>query len=195
MDIPFIVQVAFIVAIAVVAIKLIIDNAINKVFARIDSREAARIAEEVRAENAQIQRPRRQEELDALKRLADDDAEILLERDDQGWYATISGVRSKLSYPDGAARLWIQADLLQRFPRARFDLAVEQPCEIGPCPVPIRCQFVLWRIAKSLICRVSSVVEQRFCKPQVVGSNPTPGTNKISVQPGHIGDRSYLRHG
>jgi hypothetical protein len=29
--------------------------------------------------------------------------------------------------------------------------------------VPIRCQFVLWRIAKSLICRVSSVVEQRFC--------------------------------
>jgi hypothetical protein len=29
--------------------------------------------------------------------------------------------------------------------------------------VPIRCQFVLWRIAKSLICRVSSVVEQRSC--------------------------------
>ena len=33
--------------------------------------------------------------------------------------------------------------------------------------------------AKSLICRVSSAVEQRFCKPQVVGSIPTPGTNLI----------------
>jgi hypothetical protein len=42
--------------------------------------------------------------------------------------------------------------------------------------VPIRCQFVLWRIAKSLICRVSSVVEQRFCKPLVGSSNLSPGT-------------------
>jgi hypothetical protein len=37
MDIPFIVQVALIVAFAVLAIKLIIDNAINKVFARLSS--------------------------------------------------------------------------------------------------------------------------------------------------------------
>jgi hypothetical protein len=28
------------------------------------------------------------------------------------------------------------------------------------------------------ICRVSSAVEQRFCKPQVGGSRPSPGTNK-----------------
>src|SRR5215475_4119953 len=100
MDIPFIVQVAFIVAIAVVAIKLIIDNAIDKVFVRIDAREAARVEEEVRAENARIQRNRRQRELDALKSLGDDDAEILLECDKQGWYATISGVKTKLSYPN-----------------------------------------------------------------------------------------------
>jgi hypothetical protein len=30
--------------------------------------------------------------------------------------------------------------------------------------------------AKSLICRVSSVVEQRFCKPLVGSSNLSPGT-------------------
>jgi hypothetical protein len=120
MDIPFIVQVALVAAAAVWAIKLIIDRAIDKVFARIDAREAARIEEEVRAENANIRSVRRQEELDALKRLAGDDAEILLQHDDQGWYATISGVKSKLSYPNDAAQLWVQADLLQRFPRARF---------------------------------------------------------------------------
>jgi hypothetical protein len=28
-----------------------------------------------------------------------------------------------------------------------------------------------------MACRVSSVVEQRFCKPLVAGSNPAPGTN------------------
>jgi hypothetical protein len=49
----------------VLAIKLIIDRAIDKVFARIDAREAARIEEEVRAENANIRSVRRQEELDA----------------------------------------------------------------------------------------------------------------------------------
>jgi hypothetical protein len=70
MDIPFIVQIASIVAIAVVAIKLIIDRAIDKVFERIDAREAARIDEQIRAENANIQSARRQEELDSLKRLA-----------------------------------------------------------------------------------------------------------------------------
>jgi hypothetical protein len=32
--------------------------------------------------------------------------------------------------------------------------------------------------AKSLICRISSVVEQRFCKPLVGGSNPPSGTSK-----------------
>jgi hypothetical protein len=74
MDIPFIVQVAFIAAIAVLAIKLIIDRAIDKVFARIDLREAARIEEEVRVENERIKRAKREEELDALKRLGDDDA-------------------------------------------------------------------------------------------------------------------------
>jgi hypothetical protein len=44
-------------------------------------------------------------------------------------------------------------------------------------PVPIRCQFVLCSHAKPLICRVSSVVEQRFCKPLVGSSNLSPGTN------------------
>jgi MFS family permease len=29
--------------------------------------------------------------------------------------------------------------------------------------------------------RVSSVVEQRFCKPLVGGSNPSPGTSKIEL--------------
>jgi hypothetical protein len=28
-----------------------------------------------------------------------------------------------------------------------------------------------------VFCRVSTVVVQRFCKPKVVGSNPSPGTN------------------
>src|SRR5689334_25360766 len=32
-------------------------------------------------------------------------------------------------------------------------------------------------VRKSLICRVSSVVEQRFCKPLVGSSNLSPGTN------------------
>ena len=32
---------------------------------------------------------------------------------------------------------------------------------------------------KSLICRVSSVVEQRFCKPLVGSSNLSPGTNGL----------------
>src|SRR5262249_7887650 len=36
------------------------------------------------------------------------------------------------------------------------------------------------RSCKPLICRVSSVVEQRFCKPLARGSNPLPGTNKIN---------------
>jgi hypothetical protein len=34
------------------------------------------------------------------------------------------------------------------------------------------------RPRKSLTCRVSSVVEQRFCKPLVAGSNPAPGTKR-----------------
>ena len=33
---------------------------------------------------------------------------------------------------------------------------------------------------KSLICRVSSVVEQRFCKPLVGSSNLSPGTNRLA---------------
>ncbi len=42
-----------------------------------------------------------------------------------------------------------------------------------------------WRIRprphrKCPFCRVSSAVEQRFCKPLVRGSNPLPGTNKIN---------------
>jgi hypothetical protein len=36
--------------------------------------------------------------------------------------------------------------------------------------------------------RVSSAVEQRFCKPQVVGSNPTPGTNLIN----HLADILWM---
>jgi hypothetical protein len=121
MDIPFIVQVAFIVAIAVLAIKVIIDNAIDKVFARIERKAAARVEEQVRAENARIQRQRREGELNALKSLGDDNAEILLEWDKQGcWYATISGVKTKLSYPKDTHPLSIEADLLKRFPRARF---------------------------------------------------------------------------
>jgi hypothetical protein len=62
--------------------------------------------------------------------------------------------------------------------------------------VPIRCQFVLWRIAKSLIRRVSSVVEQRFCKPQVVGSNPTPGPNEakcLAAENKEVGKRKMAR--
>ena len=43
--------------------------------------------------------------------------------------------------------------------------------------MPIRCQFVLQEKAKPLICRVSSVVEQRFCKPLVGSSNLSPGTS------------------
>jgi hypothetical protein len=54
--------------------------------------------------------------------------------------------------------------------------------------VPIRCQFVLWRIAKSLKCRVSSVVEQRFCKPLVGSSNLSPGTNGSGRRIRAVGD-------
>ena len=39
-------------------------------------------------------------------------------------------------------------------------------------------QSAFTKPSKSLICRVSSVVEQRFCKPLVAGSNPAPGTIK-----------------
>src|SRR5690349_21973794 len=42
---------------------------------------------------------------------------------------------------------------------------------------------------KSLICRVSSVVEQRFCKPLVGSSNLSPGTNGL----GHPRDASLDR--
>jgi hypothetical protein len=42
--------------------------------------------------------------------------------------------------------------------------------------------FVLLREQKMRVftgyCRVSSVVEQRFCKPLVGGSNPSPGTSR-----------------
>ncbi len=41
---------------------------------------------------------------------------------------------------------------------------------IAPCSQP-----------KLLKCRVSSAVEQRFCKPLVAGSNPAPGTNFLST--------------
>ncbi len=34
--------------------------------------------------------------------------------------------------------------------------------------------------AKSLICRVSTGVVQRFCKPKAGGSNPSPGTSPLS---------------
>src|SRR5215470_2557513 len=36
------------------------------------------------------------------------------------------------------------------------------------------------------LCRVSSVVEQRFCKPLVGGSNPSPGTSKINCPDGEL---------
>src|SRR5262249_45460876 len=39
-------------------------------------------------------------------------------------------------------------------------------------------------------CRVSSVVEQRFCKPLVGGSNPSPGTRKINVSKAIPGGQS-----
>ena len=56
----------------------------------------------------------------------------------------------------------------------------------------LRAMSVRWQNAgadaKSLICRVSSAVEQRFCKPQVVGSNPTPGTNLIN----HLADILWM---
>ena len=34
-------------------------------------------------------------------------------------------------------------------------------------------------------CQLSSVVEQRFCKPSVVGSNPTAGSIFYPVSPGN----------
>jgi hypothetical protein len=40
--------------------------------------------------------------------------------------------------------------------------------------------------AKSLNSRVSSAVEQRFCKPLVGSSILSPGTNKFKALPGHI---------
>jgi hypothetical protein len=56
----------------------------------------------------------------------------------------------------------------------------------------LRAMSVRWQNAgadaKSLICRVSSAVEQRFCKPQVVGSIPTPGTNLIN----HLADILWM---
>ena len=42
-----------------------------------------------------------------------------------------------------------------------------------------RWHFCYRSLPKPLICRVSSAVEQRFCKPLVGGSSPSPGTNKI----------------
>ena len=44
-------------------------------------------------------------------------------------------------------------------------------------------------------CRVSTVAVQRFCKPKVGGSNPSPGTNCNNVWTGDIGNRTDLRHG
>ena len=35
--------------------------------------------------------------------------------------------------------------------------------------------------ARAEICRDSSVVEQRFCKPSVVGSNPTLGSWEVRL--------------
>jgi hypothetical protein len=40
-----------------------------------------------------------------------------------------------------------------------------------------------------LICRVSSVVEQRFCKPLVGSSNLSPGTNPIASLRARKGER------
>src|SRR5947208_2198865 len=48
------------------------------------------------------------------------------------------------------------------------------------------------RSRNSLICRVSSVVEQRFCKPLVGSSNLSPGTNK-SKSYGGFRDRSVQK--
>jgi hypothetical protein len=48
----------------------------------------------------------------------------------------------------------------------------------------LRAMAIRWQNAgsdaKSLICRVSSAVEQRFCKPQAGGSIPSPGTTPSS---------------
>jgi hypothetical protein len=49
----------------------------------------------------------------------------------------------------------------------------------------LRAMAIRWQNAgsdaKSLICRVSSAVEQRFCKPQAGGSIPSPGTKKTNT--------------
>ena len=45
--------------------------------------------------------------------------------------------------------------------------------------VATRWHFCYRSLPKPLICRVSSAVEQRFCKPLVGGSSPSPGTNEI----------------
>ena len=42
---------------------------------------------------------------------------------------------------------------------------------------------------------VAQLVEQRFRKPQVVGSSPTRGSIAEGVRPLDVGSKTYLRHG
>jgi hypothetical protein len=49
----------------------------------------------------------------------------------------------------------------------------------SPCACHAGCRIRRPPLPKPLICRVSSAVEQRFCKPLVGGSSPSPGTNEI----------------
>ncbi len=51
------------------------------------------------------------------------------------------------------------------------------------------------RIYSRWLCRLSTVVVQRFCKPKVGGSNPSAGTKQPFLRPGHMGNALYLKHG
>src|SRR5262245_37680118 len=75
----------------------------------------------------------------------------------------------------GSCLLFMETVLVLMAPRTRNS----KPVNAIIRAVPIRCQKRGPEKAKSLKCRVSSVVEQRFCKPLVGSSNLSPGTNKI----------------
>jgi hypothetical protein len=66
-------------------------------------------------------------------------------------------------------------------------IACERSENISRCQSGANFGFGVLKVFK---CRVSSVVEQRFCKPLVGGSNPSPGTSRISDLLGFLGSRS-----
>ena len=72
-------------------------------------------------------------------------------------------------------------------------IACERSENISRCQSGANFGFGVLKVFK---CRVSSVVEQRFCKPLVGGSNPSPGTNKnkgLAFRLGPFSCRSMLQ--